>query len=621
MIANEKQWEFRKNRKHPAARIFRTLAVSWLAAAAVEYLGLPGEYRDLSGLEGLRQMSFPRVVLLTLLGILFWKLVSLLADIGRLQRWILAALFGLLGGGAVSASFSWPFLGFCLTIMGILLVCAIRGWDGREASAPIPEQPCRRYGCVTAVGAGAFFLFVCLWTGARVFSFSTPSFDFGIFSQMFSYMEKTGLPLTTLERDGLLSHFRVHVSPIYYLLLPIYALAPTPATLQVCQGAVLASGVIPLWKLGRPLGLRGAERMGLCFLLLLYPAYAGGTGYDLHENCFLTPLLLWVFYGIQAEKPLITGLAAVLTLMVKEDAGIYVAVIGLWLLVRTWLRPCESGRHSGITGGALLTGSVLWFLLVLRYLDSAGEGVMTDRYSNFIYDGSGSLLTAVKAVLMNPMKAVYKCAHGEKLKFLGLTMGALAALPLCTRRYERFILLIPYLLVNLMSDYPYQHDIFFQYTFGSTAFLLYLTAANLGDWKGSRRAAALAAALAVSGICFGTTVVPKAETYISRWVQNEDHYDRIRRVLDTIPPEASVTASTFYTTYLSRREILHDLKYCSREHLLESQYVVIALGDDMRAYGEEGKDNENLIRLLEENGFTQWEALEGTLVVYKQTGK
>ena len=91
--------------------------------------------------------------------------------------------------------------------------------------------------------------------------------------------------------------------------------------------------------------------------------------------------------------------------------------------------------------------------------------------------------------------------------------------------------------------------------------------------------------------------------------------------MDTIPPEASVTASTFYTTYLSRREILHDLKYCSREHLLESQYVVIALGDDMRAYGEEGKDNENLIRLLEENGFTQWEALEGTLVVYKQTGK
>ena len=32
--------------------------------------------------------------------------------------------------------------------------------------------------------------------------------------------------------------------------------------------------------------------------------------------------------------------------------------------------------------------------------------------------------------------------------------------------------------MNLMSDYTYQHNIFFQYTFGSTAFLFYLTKKN-----------------------------------------------------------------------------------------------------------------------------------------------
>ena len=89
---------------------------------------------------------------------------------------------------------------------------------------------------------------------------------------------------------------------------------------------------------------------------------------------------------------------------------------------------------------------------------------MTYRYDNFIYDDSASLVTVIKAVVMNPMKALFECVDEEKLKFIGQTMVPLLGLPLLTRRFERYILLIPYVLINLMSDYQYQHDIFFQYT-------------------------------------------------------------------------------------------------------------------------------------------------------------
>ena len=68
--------------------------------------------------------------------------------------------------------------------------------------------------------------------------------------------------------------------------------SPVPATLQVLQAAVITSAVIPLWKLGKHHGLTPFQRMLLCVLLLLYPAFSGGVGYDIHENCFLTPLLL-----------------------------------------------------------------------------------------------------------------------------------------------------------------------------------------------------------------------------------------------------------------------------------------------------------------------------------------
>ena len=172
-----------------------------------------------------------------------------------------------------------------------------------------------------------------------------------------------------------------------------------------------------------------------------------------------------------------------LILFVKEDAAVYVAVIALWLIIKTLLRFKELDKKNLLTGIIMLAVSISWFLIVTTYLANHGDGVMTYRYSNFMYDGSSSLFTVIKSIILNPMKAIYECVDAEKLKFIAMTLLPLLGLPLITRRYERYILLVPYILVNLMSDYQYQHDIFFQYTFGSTAFLIYLTVVNLADLK------------------------------------------------------------------------------------------------------------------------------------------
>ncbi|MCI8504756.1 MAG: DUF2079 domain-containing protein [Lachnospiraceae bacterium] len=237
----------------------------------------------LKSLDGLAQMSLPRVLLLTFLVTLLLSFLAHFADLKKAERLSMAPIFLVLSAASLRASFSWPvFLACCLILLALILY-GIYGWNSLD--------------------------------------------------------ERTDLPMTTLERDGLLSHFSVHVSPIYYLLLPIYLLFPTPATLQILQAAVLASSVIPLWKLGKHHGLSNLQQMFLCLLLLLYPAFSGGTAYDLHENCFLAPLLFWLFYGIARQNVPITALAAFLTLMVKEDAAVYTAVIALWLTVKTIYRP------------------------------------------------------------------------------------------------------------------------------------------------------------------------------------------------------------------------------------------------------------------------------------------
>lgn len=605
--------------------LIRRILVSWLLAVTIEYLLLPAELRDLSGLQGLRQMSLLRVLSVTGLGTVLLSGISRFCRSGKAERWGITALFAVLAAAALTASYSPAFLGACLIVLGILILYALAGRNKHPEPLGRPQPAPQVYIWITAALALGLFVIVSGWTVGRVAILGTSTYDFGIFAQMFHSMKETGLPLTTLERDGLLSHFDVHVSPIYYLMLPFYCLAPYPATLQVLQAAVMASAVIPLWKIGKAYGLSGPHRTLLCAVLLFYPAFACGASYDLHENCFLMPLLLWLLYGIVKKNTVITALAAVLTLMVKEDAAVYVAVVALWLLVKTLLSYRKLDRKDLLTALLLFLVSLGWFFLATGHLAKNGDGVMTYRYNNFMFDRSGSLITVIQAVLLNPMKAISECVDPEKLEYIAITMLPLLGLPLLTRRYERYILLIPYLLINLMSDYPYQHNIHFQYSFGSTALLLYLTAANLADLKQEKlRGIPLILSVVICLVCFQDAVYVKAVYYPNQAALKYDYYQEIRDALDLIPENASVTSTGYYTTYLSNRETLYDVRYTSRTHLLESEYIVLNIkdADSFKKYATDGKDNglENFLLILEENGYELFAEVEGTLVIYRQAG-
>lgn len=601
-----------------AASRIRHLLIAWLAAATTEWLLLPVELKTMTGLKGLSAMSLPRLLIVTGIVLVMLEAISRLLPRSA-ERWMMAGLFAVLTATTVAHSFTWPLLLACGLVFAMLVIFACKGWN----NSPVPKADAQKSPIaagLTAVLAVGFFLLVSAWTVGRVYSFSTPTYDFGIFAQMFHSMKTTGLPITTVERDGALSHFAVHVSPIYYLLLPVYIIAPYPATLQVLQAAVLASAVIPLYLIGKHHGLPSLMRTALCALLLLYPAYAGGTSYDIHENAFLTPLILWLFYGLDRRSIPLTAVFAALTVMVKEDAAVYVAVIALWQLLKGIL---SKGRKWELAAGiALLVSALVYFFAVTAYLSNSGDGVMTYRYNNFIYDGSSSLLTVVKAVLLSPMKAVFECVDKEKLEFIGLTLLPLAGLPLLTRRYERLVLLIPYVLVNLMSDYRYQHDIFFQYTYGSTACLFYLVAVNLADMKKQGvRVAALGLALCISVSCFGAKIMPKALQYPKQCKTYQSYYDKLRDVLDAVPEGASVAATTFYTTYLSQRDILYDVRYASREHIFSCEYMALSVTDknSYKPYAVNGEQGyENFRDLVLEEGYVKIAEYPGRLEIYQK---
>ena len=598
--------------------LFRRLFLAWLTGATATYMVLPASDRNLAGLSALSGASAIVLVLTALVVFASSQYRSTKCDTIKWERWALCGVFAIFATISLFASFHRAYFILCAIAFGAFVTYGLKGRDNTPDKPYIKKKIDWVWLAVTGLLACVFVCFVSAWTVYRVKCFWTPSYDFGIFSQMFHNMKTTGLPMTTLERDGLLSHFQVHVSPIYYLFLPFYAIVPRPETLQVLQALVLASSVIPLWKIGTLKNLPGSAKMLLCALLLFYPAFSGGASYDLHENCFLAPLILWLLYGLEKGSAPVTAVSAILTLCVKEDAPVYVAVAGLYWLVRTLLDRQGNFKKELIVSLSLIGGALLWFWGATAYLKAFGDGVMSYRYDNFMFDGSNSLITVIKAVLLNPLKALYECVDKEKIEFILRTMLPLLGLPLLTRRFERYILLIPYILVNLMSDYTYQHDIFFQYTFGSTAFLFYLVAVNIGRWEIDWvRVGALAACVIMAAVSFFRVVYPQGKQMVDLYEDYTSYYDGIAQALDTIPDDVSVAATTFYTVNLSDREILYDVKYCTKEHLLEAEYVALQATSttDFDRWG----GYESLVNILTANGYTLYHEVGNYLAIYQKT--
>lgn len=446
-----------------------------------------------------------------------------------------------------------------------------------------------------AVGIVAFTYLVGLVL-CRFFSYSSPCYDFGIFAQMFYHMAETLEPLTTCERDGLLSHFAVHVSPIFYLYLPFYWLIPHPATLLVMQAVFLFSGVIPLCLIARRLSLSPAMRVVIAALYFAYPAMIGGCFYDMHENKLLLPLLLWLFYFLETRRYPLVYLFAVLVLMVKEDAPIYIAFVALY-----WL-ACKPRRRHAV---ALLVLAVAYFYGAVTYLEEFGRGAMFGRYQNFIgYDGTP--IDLIKTALLNPAMILRESLTEDKLGFLLYMLAPLGFLPLITRKFGRLILVLPMVLINLMPDYFYQHNIGYQYTYGVAAMLFYLLVLNLPDLRGKLRPALLLFGLCAT-ILLSAMRMPGQVFFLRRMVTYPADHAAIASTLALIPDEASVRTSTMFSPHLSRRDELYEI-----ETVHPADYAVL----DLRPYvnaKQEGYD----MAYFEDRGWTLVSYTEDVIALFR----
>lgn len=423
-------------------------------------------------------------------------------------------------------------------------------------------------GIVTACAALGITVFVCTIVVLRIMIYTVPNFDFGIFCNIFYNLKDSFQPLSTCERDTLLSHFAVHFSPILYFLLPIYYIFPYEETLNIAQVIIPFSGIIPLMLIMKKYKLGNSVKMFMAVAFFAYPAIGYGSIYDFHENCFILPLLLWMFYFYEKGKNIPMFVFAFLTLMVKEDAFAYVFIFALYIML---------SKRDYKKGVALMMLSLVYFGGAVFYISKFGEGIMSNRFGNLKLPEEG-LFGVVKTVFKTPILVFNElfrsnASDSGKLMYFIQLFIPLAMLPFVSKKFSRLILVCP-VLINMLSDYYYQCDLGKQYSFGITAFLFYASIINLSEIKEKKGGYLAFSAAIVSMVMMLSLMYPRLTSYSLSYQVGKENYDRITEVLEEIPDDASVTASTFFVPKLSQRKVIYEQYYHDQ---VDTDYLVLDL--------------------------------------------
>mgnify|MGYP000350574913 FL=1 len=424
-----------------------------------------------------------------------------------------------------------------------------------------------------------YVVYLSIVVAYKVKTFDGSTFDIGIFSQMFHRMSTDLTAITTLERDRVLSHFAVHISPIFYLMLPFYKFLPHVETLEVLQIWVVFSAVIPLRLLLKRLNFSKSINSLIIAWFVLIPVMTTAGGYHLHENCFLVPLIIWLFYFISSEQKWKILLVTLLLLFVKEDAFIYVVSIGLYFLFQKRFSLSSQTKKWIILADFILP--VLYFALGLYLLNTYGEGGMVSRFEPYLLEGENGILSVLKNLILHPTYVFSKLLIARKLGYLFFVLAPLVFLPLVQRTWSNYLLSLPLIVINLLPDWPYQYDIGFQYSYGSQTLLFIMALLALEDLKEHKfiKEKTTLAMVTVGIIMSGTLLHHFTHNWsfnIGYYFEHKEKFDTMRYTLESLPEEASVVTEGGYTPALRNHQYLYDIFYHNDKKADDSiDYIVI----------------------------------------------
>lgn len=252
------------------------------------------------------------------------------------------------------------------------------------------------------------------------------------------FYETPDLPLTS---SG--SFFGVHFAPILFLLLPFYAIYPSPITLLIMQTIFIALGAIPIYLISDEILKSRVKALAFAFLYLSYPVIQSLNIYDFHLEALLPFFFLSSFYCYLKRRWIPYWIFIILSIITIDFAPI---IIGAMSLVNILLNKEEilnliNGKNRKLekhTIMAILTilVSVISFPLIL--------------WVSNIFSGKTSVVTVVFWFLSPQRMGSISEEYMYLLQFWLFMICNLLFLPL----FEPLFLLLtaPWFLATILSS-------------------------------------------------------------------------------------------------------------------------------------------------------------------------
>jgi uncharacterized membrane protein len=420
---------------------------------------------------------------------------------------------------------------------------------------------------------------------ARHRAFWTGRFDVGNMAQAV-WSTAQGRPLETTDVAGRqFTRLGAHVDPILALFTPLAWTGALPEALLVAQALIVAAGAFPAFWLGRR--WLGDDRLAVAAaaVYLLYPPLQWATVTEFHPVTLAAPLLLFCVWAAEERRYVTLTVVAVLAALCKEEVGLALAVLGVWMVVR------GLGRRYGVV---LALASTAWVIVavtvIIPHYNEGRGSEFIGRYGT-LGSGGGEVATTL---LTRPWEAVALLGSYDRLSYLGALLLPLVLLPLAAPLLLAGAL--PEVLLNILADWFPQYSIEYQYVAVVVPFAVAASILGLARVRRMARPAPLARALrhpgrvaavwvgavALSGVYLGplpwwSDLEPVG--YSGQRVEHytvTDHSRTLGRAVALIPDDVPVSAGNLPGAHLSERE-----RILTFPVIAEARWVIV---DSRRPY-------------------------------------
>jgi uncharacterized membrane protein len=422
-----------------------------------------------------------------------------------------------------------------------------------------------------------FFTLILAISLNRYYSFYY-TYDHGLFDQVFwnsvhgklfqsslSSAASSASLMDQLPSSPNYIHLGQHFVIDFILWMPLYALFPSPITLIVLQVALITISGIVLYALARHYL---SPAISVMIVASFYGANAviGPTLGNFYEHCQLPLFLFSLFLALEKRCWWLFWLFAILTLGIREDTGITLFGIGVYLVI--------SRRHPrvGLILSALSFGYVVLVTNTIMPMFSNDNSrlYLSQYFSMFIKTDHPSTLQLLWAIVSQPniIIEVFFSNLDRRLKYifgLWLPLGFVPALSIPAWIMTSF----PLLIILLQDANRAATSINTRYTLSIVPVLIYgvILWWSQHSEKFKPRPHRFWIGCIVLSILFTLNSNPGRALYflvpnhIQPWVYQSlngqwQRAAHIQTVLNSIPKDASVSTTSDIVSHLSQRRNL-----------------------------------------------------------------